>query len=114
MMRARVDIGKLPNEMLAELLAKVRRRDPRVVLGPGIGRDAAVIDAGGPRLLVAKSDPITFATDLIGWYAVHINANDLACMGARPAWFLATILLPQGAAPDLVKSIFDQVLEACR
>ena len=114
MMRARVDIGKLPNEMLAELLAKVRRRDPRVVLGPGIGRDAAVIDAGGPRLLVAKSDPITFATELIGWYAVHVNANDVACMGARPAWFLATILLPQGAAPELAKSIFDQVLEACQ
>ncbi len=113
MMRARMDVGKLPNEMLTELLGKVQRRDRRVVLGPGIGRDAAVIDAGGPKLLVAKSDPITFATELIGWYAVHVNANDLACLGARPAWCLATILLPQGAAPALARSIFDQVLEAC-
>ena len=109
-----MDVGKLPNDMLAELLARVQRRDPRVIVGPGIGRDAAVIDQGGPRLLVAKSDPITFATDLIGWYAVHINANDVACMGARPAWFLATVLLPQGADPELARSIFDQLLEACR
>src|SRR3989337_983864 len=99
--------------MLWELLATVQRRDPRVVVGPGIGRDAAVIDAGGPRLLVAKSHPIPFATDLSGWYAVHVNANDVACMGARPAWFLATILLPDGAAPELAESVFGQVLEAC-
>ena len=108
-----MDIGKLPNEMLSELLARVQRRDPRVVMGPGIGRDAAVIDAGGPKLLVAKSDPITFASDLIGWYAVHVNANDVACMGARPAWFLATILLPEGASRELAETVFGQVLEAC-
>ena len=108
-----MDVGKPPNEILATLLARVQRRDPRVVLGPGIGRDAAVIDHGGPKLLVAKSDPITFATDLIGRYAVHVNANDIACLGARPAWFLATILLPDGASPDLAETIFDQILETC-
>ncbi len=105
--------GKLPNEMLARLLGKVKSRDPRVVLGPGVGRDAAVIDAGGPKLLVAKSDPITFATDLIGRYAVHVNANDVACMGARPAWFMATVLLPEGCAPDLPETVFNQIVETC-
>ena len=105
--------GKLPNEMLARLLRTVTHRDPRVVVGPGIGRDAAVIDTGGPRLLIAKSDPITFATDLIGWYAVHVNANDVACTGATGDWFLATLLLPDGAAPDLAESIFDQIVQAC-
>src|SRR3990170_2392927 len=82
----KVDVGKLPNELLARLLARLRPRDPRVVLGPAVGRDAAVIDAGGERLLVAKTDPVTFASDHIGWYTVHVNANDIACMGARPAW----------------------------
>jgi len=109
-----MDAGKLPNALLARLLAKVQPRDPRVVLGPGIGRDAAVIDNGGPKLLVAKTDPITFAIDLIGWYAVHVNANDIACMGARPAWLMTTVLLPEGSSPDLAESIFDQVLDACR
>ena len=105
--------GKLPNELLARLLAKVQPRDPRVILGPGIGRDAAVIDTGGPKLLVAKTDPITFAADLIGWYAVNINANDIACMGARPAWLMTTVLLPESSPPELAESIFDQVLDAC-
>ena len=79
-----MDIGKLPHDLLASLLERIHVRDPRVLVGPGIGRDAAVIDTGAPHLLVAKSDPITFASDMIGWYAVHVNANDIACTGARP------------------------------
>ncbi|MDO8617162.1 MAG: AIR synthase-related protein [Dehalococcoidia bacterium] len=106
--------GKLPHDLLAALLAQVQPRDPRVLVGPGIGRDAAVIDTGGPRLLVAKTDPITFATDRIGWYAVHVNANDIACLGATPAWFLATVLLPEGADPALAAAIFAQITDACR
>jgi hydrogenase expression/formation protein HypE len=105
--------GKLPAAMLAELLAKMTHRDPRVLVGPGIGRDAAVIDLGGGRCLVAKTDPVTFAAEQIGWYAVHVNANDIACMGGRPAWFLATALLPPGAPDGLPATIFDQISAAC-
>ena len=104
--------GKLPLELLSRLLAKVEISDPRVALGPKPGEDAALIDFGD-RYLVAKTDPITFATDLIGWYVVQVNANDLAVMGATPRWLMATLLLPEGTAPALVEEIFDQMLEAC-
>jgi hydrogenase maturation factor len=104
--------GKLPAAMLAELLANIAHHDPRVIIGPGVGRDAAVIDLGD-RLLVAKTDPVTFATERIGWYAVNVNANDIACMGARPAWFLATALLPAGAPDELPAQIFDDLQQAC-
>ena len=93
-----MDVGKLPPALLERLLSRVPIQDPRVLLGPRIGEDAALIDMGD-RVLVAKTDPITFATDSIGWYAVQVNANDVACMGARPRWFLATVLLPEGADP---------------
>src|SRR5437867_8462039 len=108
-----MDVGKLPHDLLATLLDRVHIRDPRVLVGPGIGRDAAVIDTGGPLLLVAKTDPITFAADMIGWYAVHVNANDIACAGATPTWFLATVLLPEGSTAALAESILDQISEAC-
>jgi len=83
-----------------------------VIVGPRIGEDAAVIDFGA-TLLVAKTDPITFAIDRIGWYAVNINANDVAVTGADPKWFLASILLPAGSPPSDAASIFDQILRAC-
>ena len=104
--------GKLPLDLLSELLDKVKVDDPRVVLGPRPGEDAALIDFGD-RYLVAKTDPITFATDLIGWYLVQVNANDLAVMGATPRWLMATLLLPEGTEPQAASDIFDQLLEAC-
>ena len=104
--------GKLPLDVLTDLLSKVDIKDPRVALGPRPGEDAALIDFGD-RYLVAKTDPITFATDLIGWYLVQVNANDLAVMGAKPRWLMATLLLPEGTAPEQVGRIFDQLLQAC-
>ena len=85
--------GKLPPALLAALLGEFPRTDPRLVVGPRVGEDAAVIDMGD-RLLIAKSD-LTFATDAIGYYAVTVNANDIATMGGTPRWFLATLLLPE-------------------
>ena len=104
--------GKLPLEFLSELLSKINVTDPRVVLGAKAGEDAALIDFGD-RYLVTKTDPITFATDLIGWYVVQVNANDLAVMGATPRWLMVTLLLPEGTAQEAVRNIFDQLLEAC-
>ena len=107
-------IGKLPADHLGRLLTHHRQPDPRLIVGPKVGEDAAVIDMGD-RYLVAKSDPITFATDEIGWYVVNINANDIACSGAVPRWFLATLLLPECKTDtELVDTIFTQIGEACR
>src|SRR3972149_48801 len=107
-------LGKLPPDQLARLLSGFARVDASVLLGPGIGLGCAVLDIGGQHLLVAKSDPITFATDEIGWYAVHVNANDIATTGAAPRWFLVTILLPEGKSDAvLVESIFEQMRAAC-
>lgn len=106
-------VGKLPAETLQELLARHAPKDPRVVVGPRVGEDAAVIDAGD-RYLVATVDPITFATEEAGWYALHVNANDIAVRGARPLWFLATLLLPEGrTTEESVAALFGEIGAAC-
>jgi len=111
--RGPLPIGKLDPEFLARLLGEGAPPDARVILGPGIGRDVAVLDFGETALVV-KSDPITFATDELGWYAVNVNANDIACAGAQPKWFLGTLLLPEGKTDEaLVAGIFAQIREAC-
>ena len=105
--------GKLPQRELSRLLARYAKKDSRVVVRPGVGRDAAVISFPD-RYLVVKTDPITFATDQIGWYVVHINANDVAAMGGIPRWFLATLLLPAvQVGSDEVEAIFAQISGAC-
>jgi hydrogenase maturation factor len=106
-------VGKLSMTHLESLLASVKISDPRVIVGPRVGEDAAVLDFGS-KFLVAKTDPITFTAERIGWYAVNINANDVAVMGATPKWFLATVLLPEGKATRrLADEIFRDIRVAC-
>ena len=106
-------LGKLPGELLQAVLDKHVPRDPRVVVGPRVGEDAAVIDLGD-RYLVATADPITFATDDLGWYALQVNANDIVVRGATPRWFLATLLLPARTTDEeSVRALFAQLASAC-
>ncbi len=106
--------GKLPMADLSRFISRYAHKDPSLVVSPGVGRDATVI-AFGERYLIAKTDPITFATDEIGWYAVQVNANDVASMGGTPRWFLATLLLPEGKTDaKAVERIFAQISRACR
>lgn len=105
-------IGKLSPELLGKLLAKIKIEDERVLLGPRIGEDAAAIRFGS-KTLVVKTDPVTFAADLIGWYVVNVNANDIATMGAVPRWFLSTVLLPESFNQQEVEAIFNQIIAAC-
>jgi hydrogenase maturation factor len=106
-------VGKLRAETLQAVFDKLRSSDPRVVVGPKVGEDAAVIDLGD-RYLVATSDPVTFAAEDVAWYALHVNANDIAVRGARPRWFLATLLLPEGRTTETsVTALFDALAAAC-
>jgi len=105
--------GKLKCEYLDKLLGKIDIKDIRVIVGPGIGEDAAVLQVG-EKYLIVKSDPITFVADRIGWYVVHINANDIAAMGGTPLWFLVTILLPEKKTTEsLIESIMKDLKESC-
>ncbi len=97
--------GKLPGRLLEELFHLLPTRDPDLVVGPMIGEDAAVIRFGD-GFLVVHSDPITAAVSRIGWYAIHIAANDIAVRGARPRWFLPVVLLYPGISSEEIHGIF--------
>ena len=72
-----MDVGKHTAYLLSRLLSTANRSDSRVLLGPHVGADAAVIDMGD-TVLVAKSDLVTFAAERIGWYTMQVNANGIA------------------------------------
>ncbi|HEU0115149.1 MAG TPA: AIR synthase-related protein [Thermomicrobiales bacterium] len=103
--------GKLPPALLGHLLASYLPPDPSVLVGPGVGRDAAVIDVDG-RLLVVATDPITFASRHAADHLVDVNANDLACLGATPRWLLVTALFRDGIAAAEVEAEFAALARA--
>jgi len=106
--------GKLDIQTLGKLLQRYALSDDRVLLGPQIGEDTAAIDMG-EKVLVVTTDPITFATDEIGYYGLVVNANDIATSGAQPKWFTVNILLPEKKTDKaMVDRIFRQIHQACR
>ena len=108
-----LNAGKIDQAALERILAYTGTADPQVLLGPRFGEDAGVVRLG-PGGLVAASDPVTLASEQVGWYAVHINANDIAVTGGIPRWFPSTILLPPSTADGVLERIFLQIHDACR
>jgi len=106
--------GKLPNDLLRKFLDEFTFEDPSLLINPGIGEDIAAVDVAEAEVLVLKSDPITFATDAIGQYAVLVNANDIATAGAVPRWFLTTLLFPAGSTPSSIWRVVRELKEFAR
>jgi hydrogenase maturation factor len=98
-------VGKLDMSFLSGLLENYTSKDESIAIGAKIGEDAAALEFGD-RYLVAKTNPITFATDEIGWMVVR---------GVRPRWMMNCVLLPEDkTSPQMVEDIFRQIYEASR
>jgi thiamine-monophosphate kinase len=69
----------------------------------GVGDDAAVLECPPGMQLVATTDtlvagvhfPSTVPAAAVGHRALAVNLSDLAAMGARPAWALLALTLPE-------------------
>ncbi|ANF23426.1 AIR synthase family protein [Thermococcus piezophilus] len=106
--------GKIPPEKLREIVFnRLGAPGERVIIKSDLGVDATAIDFGS-SVLVASTDPITGTEERIGFYAVHINANDVATFGAKPKWFLVSILLPENADEALLAKIMDELHESAK
>jgi hydrogenase maturation factor len=112
--QGRFAVGKIPPEtLLRAVYTNLGKRDKRVLVGPGIGRDSAAVRQNG-TVLVFTTDPITGTASHIGQHSVEINANDIATTGARPKWYLCTILLPIGTREDSLREIATEIHETAR
>ena len=102
--------GKIPPRLLQRILDLPRKQNQAVVVGPNLGEDAAVLnfDAG---MVVATSDPITFPTPRPGYYAVHVNANDVAVMGGKPRFLIVTLIMPPGSSEERILGIMRDAVE---
>jgi hydrogenase maturation factor len=111
-MRVPLETGKLPSALLRELLAASAMPAADVLLGPAVGEDAAAVAVGGGAL-VAATDPITLTGAGVGAHSVVVNANDVAVMGVAPRWYLAVVLLPEGAVAADAREILADLRRGC-
>jgi len=109
----RFRLGKVDREILEKIVyTKLGFKRKDIVLGPAFGEDAGVARVGR-KLIVASCDPITGASERIGWLSVHINANDVAVCGGRPSWFSPVILLSRNTSKEELKIIVNDIHDAC-
>lgn len=87
----------------------------------GIGDDAAVVEAGGAKLVLttdALVEGVHFRLDWsspadVGWKAVAVNASDLAAMGAEPRWLLVVLAAPPHTSTEVLRGLYDGLREGC-
>jgi len=99
--------GKLAAELLRERFLPHLGNEVLSQLG-----DAAVVSLGGAELAMSTDtfvvNPVEFPGGNIGSLAVHGTLNDLAMMGARPAFLSAGFVLEEG----LELEVLDRVIRA--
>ncbi len=105
--------GKLSNDLLEGFLQSFHTDDPSVLIHPRVGEDTAAVDVSCEEVLVLKADPITFATDSVGMYAVLVNANDVVTSGGVPRWFLTTLLFPVGVTASAIGALMSDLSRIC-
>ncbi len=105
--------GKLPPSTLFKIiLDQLGKPDKRVLVGPRIGEDAAIIQGNG-KVLIIHSDPVTGASQDIGRLSVHVSVNDVVSKGADPRWVSLVLLLDPGINLRAIRRIFSQAHQAC-
>jgi hydrogenase maturation factor len=102
--------GKLSRQHLERLLELTASSSPEILVGAGVGEDAAVVR--GSKKLILTADPITFTEENIGFYTVAVNTNDIVAMGGKPSYLITTILLPLGTDEQRLHTIFRELKEA--
>ncbi|MHC4712365.1 MAG: thiamine-phosphate kinase [Planctomycetota bacterium] len=99
-------------ELIAWIRKRIRHDRSLVPLGPG--DDAAVVNAPTKRLLFAI-DTIAEGVDFtlegmtayrIGRKALAINLSDIAAMGGRPLFCVASVVLRHGLTGSFSKSLY--------
>lgn len=102
------EIGKATQYFLKKVIfKKLGKENPKVLLGPKLGGDFAVVELNERQVLIVTCDPLSIIPQLglkeSAWITVHLLASDLATSGVAPQFAVLDYNLP----PHLSYSDFE-------
>ncbi|MCE5199718.1 MAG: AIR synthase family protein [Armatimonadota bacterium] len=112
-------VGKLSPSKTKLLLADAFGKECKeLIVGPGPGLDAAVLDLGDGRVMAIAEDPIFPAPglplEMFGQFTVHIGASDVAVTGIKPQFITYSLLLPPGFSEEDTRTIVQSISDTAR
>jgi len=113
-----MDIPKIGGEFA--LIERLTRKPVSKNIIRGIGDDAAVIKTGGSYLVFTTDTMVDgdhfslnyFTPAQIGKKAVEANVSDIGAMGAKPKYFLVSLVLPEKIDAEIIENIYKGMRQA--
>jgi hydrogenase maturation factor len=93
------EIGKFSLDLIERIVyPRLGAKSAEVLVGPGHGRDNAIIQLGCNQVLVVTADPLSVIPALglkdSAYLSVHLLASDLATCGFPPRFLMVNLSLP--------------------
>lgn len=89
-----------------------------VIIGPGHGRDNAVVSLGSEQVLVATADPLSVIPALglkdSAYLSVQLLASDLATCGFPPQFMMVNLSLPPKMSDEEFEEYWTNIHSQCK
>jgi hydrogenase expression/formation protein HypE len=115
----RPKIGKLPLDLIERTVyPRLGAERPEVIIGPGHGRDNAVIRLGCDQVLIVTSDPLSVIPALglkdSAYLSVQLIASDLATCGFPPQFMIVNLSLPPRMSDEEFEEYWKSINVECK
>jgi hydrogenase expression/formation protein HypE len=112
-------IGKFPLDLIEKIVySRLGAHRPEILVGPGHGRDNAVIRLGSNQVLVVTADPLSMIPALgvedSAWFSVHLLASDLSTCGFPPQFMIVNLCLPLGMSDNEFEEYWSAFHNECK
>lgn len=116
---AKPKIGKFQLDLIERIVyPKLGAKRPEVVVGPGHGRDNAIVRLGCDHVLIATADPLSVIPSLglkdSAILSVQLLASDLATCGFPPQFMMVNLSLPPRMSDEEFQEYWTNVHIVCK
>jgi hydrogenase expression/formation protein HypE len=113
------NVGKFPLDLIERIIyPRLGAERSEVLVGPGHGRDNAVIRLGGDQVLVVTADPLSIIPELgledSAYLSVNLLASDLATCGFPPQFMMVNLSLPPRISDEEFEQYWTDLHSECK
>lgn len=108
-------IGKIPENILKRsVLKRIQSKNKQLLSGPGVGKDAAIVDIGSDVTIAISTRPMSIKDDCDIYRAIIGATNNISAAGGKCVSIQVTLLLPEASCEDDIKRYMGYINDLCK